>query len=420
MVSRRAGAFLLLLSATVAACTADDLPPEVIRLARFKQKIRQDLSQVPNYTCLEIMERSPRQPRSNSFQLSDTVRLEVSNVDGKELLAWPGARRFEDKNLTTFVTSGLIANGMFALHAHNLFVKDIAAFVYRGEENLNGRGAIRYDYRTPQFLSEYRIRIGGASAMVAIKGSFWFDPVSLDLLRLDASGDEMPTELDLAASVVKIYYSREHIGNSEALLPQRAELMLTFFSGKASRNVVTFSGCREYGSDSTISFEASPEPGREFLHHQDDAAMAQVREVNLAAGLLVPVALETAIVSKTASVGDAVRVRVRQDVRQNGELVLPAGALISGRIRSLDRHSAPAPYFLMGIELSEVEWQNARAEFLGELVDSHDRKAARPGDGTLHIPGVGILHIPGASFHLAPGFRMFWRTLGQQPPSDFR
>jgi hypothetical protein len=416
-LSRQSAAFLLLLCTAAAAGTADDLPPELIRLARFKQKIRQDLAQVPNYTCLETMERFQRAPRANSFKPLDTVRLEVSNVNGKELLAWPGARRFEDKNLTSFVTTGMIANGIFALHAHNLFVNDTAAFEYRGEENLDGRGAIRYDYRIPQFLSGYRIRTGSAAATIAMKGSFWFDPVSLDLLRLDVYGDEMPVELDLAASVVKTYYSREHIGKSEALLPHRAELMLTFFSGEASRNVVEFSACREYGSESTISFDPPPEPVPEL---PQEPAKPRARDVNLAAGLLVPVALETTIDSKSASVGDAVHARVRQDVRQKGQLVLPAGALISGRIRSLDRYTSPEPYCLMGIEFSEAEWQNARAEFLAELVDSHDRKAVRLGHGTLQTPGVGILHIPGGSFHLAPGFRMLWRTLGQQPASGFR
>ena len=407
-LSRQSAGFLLLLSAAVAAGAADDLPPELIRLARFKQKIRQDLAQVPNYTCLETMKRSLRAPRSNSFKPLDTIRLEISSVDGKELLAAPGAGRFEDKNLTSFVSTGTIANGMFALDAHNVFVNNTAAYDYHGEENLNGRRAIRYDYRIPQFLSRYNIKVPGGSATVATRGSFWFDPISLDLLRLDVSGDEMPVELGLTEYVVRTYYAREHVANSDALLPQRAELVLTHFDGESSRNVITFSACHEYGSESTISFEASAEP-------KPEPPKARAREMHLAAGLLVPVALETAISSKSASVGDAVRARVRRDVRRGGELVLPAGALISGRIRSLERYSTPEPYFLMGIEFSEVEWQNTHAPFLGELVDSHSEQAARAGD----IPGVGTLHIPGSSFHCAPGFRMLWRTLDQQPASGF-
>ena len=259
-LSRQAGAFLLLLSATAIAATADDLPPEVIRLAHFKQKIRRDLAQLPNYTCLETMARSRREPRGNSFKPLDTVRLEISNVDGKELLALPGARRFEDKSLASFISSGAISNGMFAVHAHNLFVVDSTAFEYRGEEHLDGRVAIRYDYRIAQFLSAYKIDILGVSAAVATKGSFWFDPVSLDLLRMDVSGDEMPVKLGLAEFTVRTGYARQHIGNSEALLPQQAEMVLTHFSGEADRNIISFSACREYGSESTINFDPPPEP----------------------------------------------------------------------------------------------------------------------------------------------------------------
>ena len=408
MLSSRYSALLLLLPATVTLASAGDLPPELMQLAHFKQKIRQDLAQVPNYTCLETMQRYQRGRRAYSFRPLDTVRLEVSNVNGKELLAWPGARRFEDKNLTSFVSGGMIGNGMFVLHAHNLFVNDTSPFVYRGEDDLDGREAIRYDYSTPEFLSGYRIRIGSAEARVAIKGSFWFDPVSLDLLRLDVYGDEIPLELDLESSIVRTYYSREHIGNSEALLPQRAELVLNFFSGESSRNLVTFSACREYGSQSNISFEPPPEPVA--------PAKPPSAEVNLAAGLLISIALETAIDSKSASVGDALRARVRRDVRQKGEVVLPAGALISGRIRSLDRYSGAKRFVLMGIEFSEAEWQNAHAEFVGELVDSREGMPPRRGD----IPGVGILRMEGSGFHLAPGFRMLWRTVRQQPASDFR
>jgi hypothetical protein len=259
MLSRRSSAFLLLVSA-MAAATAGDLPPEVIRLARFKQKVRQDLARVPNYTCLETMERSEREPRANAFKPLDTIRLEISSVDGKELVALPGAHRFEDKSLASFVTTGMIGNGVFALNAHNLFVGGSTAFEYRGEENMDGRGAIRYDYRIPQFLSAYRISVLSVSATIATKGSFWFDPVSLDLLRLDVSGDEMPVELGLAEFVIRTYYAHQHIGNSSALLPQRAEMILTHFSGEAGRNVIAFSACREYGSESTISFDPPPEP----------------------------------------------------------------------------------------------------------------------------------------------------------------
>jgi len=90
----RHGALLLFLASTTPAD-----PQEPPPLAPFKEKIRQDLAQIPNDTCLETIERYEREPHAKPFKPVDTIRLEVSNVDGKELFAWPGARRFEDRDM---------------------------------------------------------------------------------------------------------------------------------------------------------------------------------------------------------------------------------------------------------------------------------------------------------------------------------
>ena len=397
------GALTLLAAAAATSGAAGDLPPQVLLLARFKQKIRQDLSRIVNYTCLETIERSARIPPADSFQAGDTVRLEVSTVRGKELFAWPGAHHFEDKDVASFVTGGVIANGVFALLAHNLFISDNIAFQYGGEESPDGRRAVRYDYRLPQFLSKFKIRVGNTSAVVAAKGSFWFDPVSLDLLRLDVYGDQMPAAVDLAEVLIRIYYARENIGASSALLPERSEVVLTHLSGEAYRNAIQFSRCREYQSESTISFDAPAEPRTEL-------PKPQARVVDLPAGVLVPVMLETAIDSRTASVGDLLHARVWRDVRHNGSLLLPKGAAIRGRLLRLDRRSSPEPYFVVGIEFSAVEWENARAEFAGELTECGKMEIAGS-----HPRGVGIFCARGSRLRIASGFHLVWRTLGLGP-----
>ena len=55
-----------------------------------------------------------------------------------------------------------------------------------------------------------------------------------------------------------INYSRVRIGSSEVILPLSAEMSIVSFDGRKSRNVLEFSGCREYGSESKITF-GSPE-----------------------------------------------------------------------------------------------------------------------------------------------------------------
>jgi len=392
-------------------------PPDESRLAGFKEKVRQDMTSIPNYTCLETIERAHREPHARSFKRVDTVRLEVSSVDGKEMFAWPGARRFEDQDMKSFVPSGTIGTGMFANFAQNLFVTGKGTLRYGAEENLAGRGAVRYDYHLTQQESGFLIRTSTAAAVVASKGSFWFDPVSLDLIRLDVHGEALPYSLRLEAAAIQTNYARVHIGDSDALLPKRSELMLTHFTGEASRDAIGFSDCHEYRTQSTISFEAPPA-------NLPEVPKPQMRDVVLPAGLLVPVELDTAIDSKTASVGDTLHARVVEEVRNQGGLAVPRGATVTGHIRKLERSSS-AGSFAVGLEFSEIEWEGARAPFVAELADL-DRKSAgahRPVtyyDGHTYkvlieggIRGTGIFYINAAGFRIAPGFHMLWRTLAR-------
>jgi len=98
------------------------LPHEVVLLAHFKERMQQVLSLVPNYTCLETIQRSVRDRHAIAFSPLDIVLLEVSNLGDKERLAWPGARRFEEADLSSFASGGLLGSGIFALHARTVFL----------------------------------------------------------------------------------------------------------------------------------------------------------------------------------------------------------------------------------------------------------------------------------------------------------
>src|ERR1022692_4390189 len=172
---------LLVWEGSVAA--PDDLPREVLLLARFKQRMRQILLQVPNYTCLETIQRSAQGRRTTVFSPLDTVLMEVSTVGDKELLAWPGARRFEEADLTSFTSGGLMGSGVFALLARNVFVHDVTTIKYHGDEEIAGLPVARYDFGIPAAWSGYELRANGASAVVRLDGSFWIDPAPLELVQ---------------------------------------------------------------------------------------------------------------------------------------------------------------------------------------------------------------------------------------------
>ena len=419
--------FVLLVWAGSVAAVPDDLPHEVLLLARFKQQVRQALAQVPNYTCLETIQRSVQDRHAIVFSPLDTVLLEISNLGDRELLAWPGARRFEEANLSLFASGGLMGSGVFALHARNVFLHDTSTIQYYGDEDMAGRPVARFDFRVPEVWSGYQIQANGASARVGMTGSFWIDPTSLELVRMEVRADEIPAALGIERTVTLIDYARMRIGASDVLLPQDAKLLLMLLSGEVRRNDIQFSHCHEYRAESSIRFDMPDTP--------PSAAAPSVRLVDLPAGLTVPIELETAIDSTTAHVGDLLRGHVTNDVRRKRKtIIIPKGAIVTGRIRGLERLRSPRPAFDLTIELAELEWENTSAEFYGELLPkgsgrvedsslnipsiSGEVTAIPPSPypatravHTLQIPGTGVLHMAGTRFHIAPGFRMNWRTL---------
>jgi hypothetical protein len=237
----------LLLCFPTSPTRAQPLAPEIVLLGRIKAKAAENLQRLPNYTCTQTIERAHRNGKARKFEPLDTLRLEVALVEGKELFSWPGAGKFEEKGIGEIVGGGgAIGNGSFALHARSVFLSRWPTFTYFGETNLNGRRAIRYDYRVPQMLSGYQIRIGPNEAFVEYHGSFWVDADSLDLIRLEVHADNPPPNLNLTEANETMEYQRARIGGGDFLLPQSSELVM--IEAQFRRAIPR---CRRAGASST-------------------------------------------------------------------------------------------------------------------------------------------------------------------------
>src|SRR5579859_2769489 len=123
------------LALVVAAALRAQLSPDLELLTKIRVHELEQLHGQPNYTCVETVERSQRSSATRKFALLDTLRLEVALVGPKELFAWPGAKKFEDIDLSDMVGRGAIGNGAFALHARAVFEGRSATFTHRGEEH---------------------------------------------------------------------------------------------------------------------------------------------------------------------------------------------------------------------------------------------------------------------------------------------
>jgi hypothetical protein len=181
-----------------------ELPREVVLLGRIKQHMRERLQQVPNYTCLETVERMSQQSSA----------------------------------------------------AKVLFIQDTTRFTYAGEDEIDGRKLVRYDYQVALPVSGYWIIVGNRKAVVGYHGSFWSDPQTLDTYHFRLIAEDIPPELGVTDAGVDVDYQSVEIRGAGALLPKRADFTITESAGARLRNITTFSNCKHYGSESVLTFDS--------------------------------------------------------------------------------------------------------------------------------------------------------------------
>src|SRR5260370_26735062 len=158
-----------LASVMLLAAQSSGLPTEILLLSRIKRQAKQDLARVPNFTCLETIERTSRTSESKPFGAVDVVLVEVAHVGDRELFAWPGAARFDSPDLSPMIGSGMVSNGEFVSHARSVFVGDFGVIRYVGIEEVRGRPAARYDYEISTAFSGYTVHNAGRASVVGVK-----------------------------------------------------------------------------------------------------------------------------------------------------------------------------------------------------------------------------------------------------------
>ena len=173
-----------------AATAGEDLLIQVIA------RMSDNLKRLPNYTCQQTIDRSRRASAGLRWETVDRVRVEVALVDGKELFAWPGAGKFDDRDLSDMAMGGATSTGNFGLLAKAVFLTGAPNFKFLGERVLEGRRSYRWDYDVPLLRSGYTLRNGTKEAVVGFHGAFWADASTLDVLRLEASADDIPARLE--------------------------------------------------------------------------------------------------------------------------------------------------------------------------------------------------------------------------------
>jgi hypothetical protein len=354
---------LLLLAIFAAALPAQD-PSDAawqltLRLAQVKRQVRTALASQPDYTCLATYDRYRWIPNAPTERKVDTVRVEVAYLGGHELYSWPGEGKFSDVPLTQMVAVGLVSDGDFAVHAHNIFVAGMGTEKFAGEEQRNGRKLWRWNYAISSYSSGWTVQHSGVHQTVGSEGSYWIDSETLDLVRMDTHATDFMSSFPLKSVVSTVNYARVRIGEQEALLPVEAELHTVTKEGTESRNLTRYSNCRQYAGQSTISFGEVPEVVAPV------AAQAKRSDEGLPAGLTLKIRLAADLILAQGAVGTLVEGTLDAPLRHGGKELAPKGAAVRGRVRLLSRDIEE--FAELGLVFDELDVEGHAYRFVSSL-----------------------------------------------------
>ena len=175
--------------------------------------------------------------------------------------------------------------------------------------------------------------------------------------------------------------------------------------GSENRNQIRFTACRQYSGESVISF-ADPTP--------ETTASAEPRatkELELPGGLDFTLSLAEALELKNSAVGDPVAARLQNDVKHKGHVLIPKGAVVSGRVTTLQKTTEVTS---LGLTFSEITAEGLHASVklsldnvIGvgrvSLRGAHFRPVAAS-------PGEGIVLVPSTQPRIMRGTLMYWRN----------
>jgi len=426
-----------------AACAAAQ-PDAADVLARFGAMTRENASRMTNYTCVETIERqyyrarlttAPRncdelaaEKKKRGYNLTqestDRLRLDVRAGTTDEMFSWPGANRFDGRELWDIIGYGPAASGPFGTLPLQVVQGDAGDFVFLGETQAGGRKLYHYSFRVPEERSHYYIHIAGEDVATAWDGTVVIDPKTSELVRLNTRTSELPAAAFVCEIATSSEYGRVAIGGREAPLSRETRQRFIDRSGAEVESVVTFSGCREYQAESRVNFgapEQSPSP----------VTTAAVPGLDLPPGLPVTIEVSAAIDSAVAAGGDRFTGVVVKPVRDDrGRVLLPEGSAVAGRLIEVAVHIQPPDVaMVLHVETAQIGGVEfplhltgrtpAKGEWLREILSSLTVGAGGSGASGItishHPPApegeLDVLSFPGTRKVLSAGFRTEWVTV---------
>jgi len=424
---------IVLAWAHAVAVAVETDPAAVLLRVTIKERVR--ASSLPNYTCVETVNRDYYKPKAAPpehscsmileqkqrptldsglrFVLTDRLRLDVALTDRGEMYSWVGASKFEDSGIEQVVHMGPIGTGSFGAFLAVIFGQDPKTFHFLGNTLEAGRNLMTYLFQVEKQASRYKVRAGDGWVYTAYSGSIQIDPETLEVVRMMIQTAELPAETGSCQTTTTMDFRPTRIGDGEFLLPTLGRQRFVDLNGDEVENTTTLAACREYRGESTITFFPEPESTA-----ANGGKNAPAPAIQLTPGQPFVFELTTPIAADTAAGGDPFAGRLATAIRdRKGKVVAPAHAPVEGRLLRVEvRRTAPLAATLV-LKLRTVEIGGVPVPL---TADRDWRKLLSQRKGQVEIPmsfpwerNSGVFRVQGEHAVMKAGSQSDWITEAQ-------
>ncbi len=299
------------------------------------------------------------------LRATDRLRVAVTLVQGREIYSWTGPASFS-RSIQEILQPGPIGTGAFASHLLGIFSNPSVRFRLVAERP----EMLEYGFRVPVEASPFVVGAGKQWLPTGYIGSVIVDRSSAEIGRLTLETGELPPETSMCEATTTVEYK-----NSQPLQNRSHDVMR---DASETDRVTAISDCGEASSTPLAPRPAFGEP--------------------LPAGLDMSLAFIAPIDTGTAAAGDVITARITEPVRalKSSEVLVPAGAIVTGRIMRMAHQLASPPCFLISVAFDTLEAAGVVLPFYANL----NRPAALEktlGKWTA-VTGNGLATWPQATF----------------------
>jgi hypothetical protein len=211
---------------------------------------------LPNYLCVEVIERSVSFNGGEDYHAEDKVFVKLSFSEGKEnYKVYLVNNKAVDTDLNKL--GGAISSGEFGSLMRSIFdKKSQAEIAWARWGKLRGKVMPVFSYFIDSGHSDYSLDYdrGAQHIFTAYKGLIFADENTGAIARITFEAVDIPATFPIRKATTILDYDEQKIGNNSYLLPLAAKIQMAGPNNVHTLNQETFKLYQKFGTESNITF----------------------------------------------------------------------------------------------------------------------------------------------------------------------